>query len=98
MSSHTDVREGKSFLGGTDVRAELEKSGPQRIDGGKRTLSSLDKISNLRKTLVAAGVSGNDFDEARDRFKQKHEELGVKVWDKVLEELGRVLHDALKTC
>ena len=80
------------------MRAELEKSGPQRIDGGNKKLTSLDKILNLRKTLVAAGVSGSDFDEARDRFKQKHEELGVKVWDKVLEELGRVLQDAVKTC
>jgi len=93
VSEHTDVREGKSFMGGTDVRAELEKNGPQRIDTPTRQLSGLEKLSKLRKDLVSAGVKGSAFDSARDHLKDKvvsdkPDVAPAKIWDHVFEAIA----------
>eukprot|EP00924_Labyrinthula_sp_SR-Ha-C_P009356 maker-scaffold_2-snap-gene-21.64-mRNA-1 protein AED:0.01 eAED:0.01 QI:107/1/1/1/1/1/3/923/310 len=102
VSFHSSKREGKSFMGGTDVRkAQEEKyAGPQRIDGKPREVSSLEKISTLRRALVSAGFSGSVFDDARDKLKdrivEEDENVGKKVWDEVFKGLVEKLETGLK--
>lgn len=103
FSKHTDIRQGKSFLGGTDVRKDKEeKYGPQRIDLPSKKAaptSGLEKLSTLRKSLVSAGVKGLVFDDARDQIKEEltagDETLGAKVWDKVLQRMTKRIENAL---
>mmetsp|Transcript_1752 Transcript_1752/g.2479 ORF Transcript_1752/g.2479 Transcript_1752/m.2479 type:complete len:309 (+) Transcript_1752:193-1119(+) len=101
VAAHSDTREGRSFLGGSDVRAEMEKSGPQRIDQPKDQKSGLDKISKLRKDLVSAGISGSVFDAARDKVKEKTvseapETPSDKIWDHVFEGIVRHISSSLE--
>ena len=100
FSRHSNVREGKSFLGGTDVRkAKEEEYAPKRIDAPKKTLTGLDKLSALRKSLVAAGVKGIVFDDARDQIKEEitagNDGLGAQVWDKVLQRMVKRIENSL---
>ncbi|KAH9258004.1 hypothetical protein BASA81_003567 [Batrachochytrium salamandrivorans] len=92
---HTNESATKNrFMGGTELRAEI--NGPAEIAVEKKAPSALDKLLQLRQALVSVGVSGEAFDTARDAIKRVHEdEQGKQVWDKVNEELAKLLSGAL---
>ena len=98
VGAHSDVAQDKKFMGGADVRAEQAKAyeyAPKPI-GKPKTKSSLEKLGDLRKALSAVGVDASAFDAARDAIKARHEDLGVKVWDKVCEELSAKIQGELE--
>mmetsp|Transcript_1413 Transcript_1413/g.4260 ORF Transcript_1413/g.4260 Transcript_1413/m.4260 type:complete len:318 (-) Transcript_1413:35-988(-) len=85
VGPHSDESQGQRFLGGSDVRRELEETQgtPQRLDA-KRT--GFEKLSALRRALVDLGVEPALFDRARDKLKTEHETGEAnRVWDLVAE-------------
>jgi len=87
---HTNEAQGKQFLGGADVRKDLEDahSAPRSLSK-KAEKTSLDKLGVLRRALVDLGVDGAVFDQARDKVKASlEEEHGEKVWDEVVKALS----------
>ncbi len=109
VGRHSSEKQGKKFLGGSDMRAEANDYAPQRIDGGGngsnpkapqssgtgstqgKIISPLEKLLNLRKAMIQFGISGKDFDSARDAIKTKYENEGKDVWLHVCNDLKKAI-------
>jgi hypothetical protein len=93
-SNETDAA-AKKVMGGTELRAEIQ--GPQQLNAtAEKKLTGLDKLMQVRASLVQLGVSGDAFDGARDSIKRLHEDAeGKNVWDKVCSEMSSLLELAL---
>jgi len=85
------------FLGGTDMRAAAAAEGPITTGGTpeRLNLSSLEKLSSLRKSLVTLGVPGVAFDRKRDELKAQVEEERKdnpeQIWDMVAQKFAEYI-------
>ena len=103
VGEHSNVAQGKKFLGGVDVRAEKAQEyeyapkpiGSSKAANAKKEKSGLEKLLDLRKALVAVGVDAAIFDRARDAVKANHEAKGAKCWDAVCQDLSKVFEASL---
>lgn len=69
------VKPDKSFLGGTDLRAE---NAPRRIDD-EIPVDPRKKLDKLRAGLVSIGMDEGVFDRCWGRLAAQHGDLGVVV-------------------
>ena len=61
-----------------------------------KIVSPLEKLLNFRKAMIQFGLSGKDFDAARDVIKTKFENEGKDVWLHVCNEMKKELTLKLK--
>jgi len=80
--------------GGNSNPKAPQSSGTGSTKG--KIVSPLEKLLNLRKAMIQFGVSGKDFDAARDVIKTKHESKGKDVWLHVCDDLKKEITNKLK--